>query len=248
MRPDASKKIATVTPKGGPNPVIIGAAVAALVIVAVVVAILIGNSSKPGSAAKGSGSSTPANVVGGAGGGIVANAAAAKSGAPTLDIYEDFQCPACGALEKSMGPVMTSMAKAGEIKLVVHTLSFLDVNLKNDSSTRSAIAAACASDAGKFLEYHNAVYAGMPTQEGVGYPDAQLAEFAKTAGITGPALTTWQQCTSSAKYATYVTDVQTAAEKADVFGTPTVKLDGKDITKTLSTPDGLVAQVKAATK
>jgi len=32
-----------------------------------------------------------------------------------------------------------------------------------------------------------------------------------------------------------------------VNGTPTVKLNGKDITKTLTTPEALLATVKAAT-
>ncbi|MHB1472746.1 MAG: DsbA family protein [Dermatophilaceae bacterium] len=245
MRPDASKKLAAAAPKAGPNPVIIGAVIAAVVIVAVVVAIMFGNTGKPGGTG---GSAQPVGVTGGKGGGILANAATAKSNAPTLDLYEDFQCPLCGQFEKAMGPSITSMAKAGEIKLVVHTMSFLDTNLKNDSSTRSANAVACAADAGRFLEYHAAVFAGQPTQEGAGYTDAQLTKFATTAGITGSALTTWQKCTSSGQHDQYVTDVQTAAEKAGVFGTPTVKLNGQDITKSLTTPDALVAQVKAATK
>ena len=123
----------------------------------------------------------------------------------------------------------------------------MDTNLKNDSSTRSANAAACASDAGKFLGYHSAVFAGQPAKEGTGYTDAQLTQFANTAGITDGALTTWQKCTSSGQHAQYVTDVQTNAEKAGVFDTPTVKLNGENITKTLSTPDALAAQITAAT-
>jgi len=245
MRPDASKKLKAATPKKGPNPVIIGAVVAAVVIVGVVVAILVGNNSKSGDSS--ASAAQPKGVVAGDAGGISANVAPAKSNAPTLDLYEDFQCPVCGQFEKAMGPSLASMAQAGEIKLVVHTLSFLDDNLKNDSSTRSANAASCASDAGKFLEYHRAVFAGQPA-EGVGYTNAQLRAFAGTAGITGKALATWQRCTSSGQHAKYVTDTQSAAEKAGVNSTPTVKLNGQDITKTLSTADALVAAVKAATK
>jgi protein-disulfide isomerase len=244
MRPDASKKLAAAAPKKGPNPVMIGAVISVLVIVAVVLAIVLGGGSKSG----GGVSALPKGALAGDGDGIVANMAPAKSGAPTLDVFEDFQCPVCGQFEKAFGATLTSMADAGEVKLVVHTLSFLDTNLKNDSSTRSANAAACASDAGKFLAYHSAVFAGQPVQEGDGYSDAQLTQFASTAGITGPALTTWQKCTSTGQYAQFVTDVQTAAEKAGVFGTPTVKLNGKDITKSLSTSETLIAQIKAATK
>src|SRR5450756_2120332 len=194
MRPDASKKLKAATPKKGPNPVIIGGVVAAVVIVGVVVAILIGNSGKSGGAS--GGSAQPAGVVSGDLGGILANTSPAKSNAPTLDLYEDFQCPVCGKFEKAMGPSITSLVAAGEVKLVVHTLSFLDDNLKNDSSKRSANAVACAADAGKFLEYHAAVFAAQPAKEGDGYTDTQLTDFANTAGITGPALTTWQKSVS----------------------------------------------------
>lgn len=246
MRPDASKKLAASKPKGGPNPAVIGAIVAAVLIVGVVVAILVGNNSKSGSGA--SGSAVPAGVVGGTGGGILVNSATPQSNAPTVDVYADFQCPVCGRFEEEFGPSLTAMAKAGEVKYVVHMMSFLDLNLKNDSSARSTNAAACAADAGKFAEYHSAVFAAQPAQEGDGYTDAQLTEFAATVGITGPALTTWQQCTSSGQHDQYVADVETASGKSGVTGTPTVKLNGKDITKTLTTADALTAAVKAATK
>jgi protein-disulfide isomerase len=243
MRPDASKKIAKATPKAGPNVVVIGAVVAAVLVLAVVVAIVIGNNSKSGS---NTAQSVPAGVVGGTGGGILVDPAAATAKVPTLDVYVDFQCPICGRFESTFGPTLTTMAKAAQVKYVVHLMSFLDTNLGNDSSARSANAAACAADAGKFGEYHSAVFAAQPAKEGDGYTDAQLTEFAKTAGITGPALTTWQQCTTSGQHNTYVGDVATASGKAGVTGTPTVMLNGKDITKTLTSPESLVAAIKAA--
>ena len=246
MRPDASKKLAAAAPKGR-NPVVIGGVVAAVMIVAVVVAILIGNN-KSGSSTADSGNAVPVGVVGGTGGGILVNRAAAKSNAPTLDVYADFQCPVCGRFEKTFGPALTEMATAGEITYVVHMMSFLDTNLGNDASARSSNAAACAADAGRFPEYHSAVFAAQPVKEGDGYTDAQLTDFANTVGITGPALSTWQQCTSSGQHTQYVTDVATASGEAGVTSTPTVKLDGKDITKTLTTPEALITQVKLATK
>ena len=245
MRPDASKKIAAAAPKKGPNPVIIGAVIAAVVIIAVVVAIVMGTSGKSDGTAA---SAQPSGAVATDAGGILANAVPAKSNAPTLDLYEDFQCPVCGQFEKAMGPTVTTMVEAGDVKLIVHTLSFLDDNLKNGFSKKTANAVACAADAGRFLPYHAAVFAAQPAQEGAGYTDAQIAEFATTAGITGPALTTWQKCNSSDQHAQYVLDTQTAAEKAGVNSTPTLLLDGKDITKTLTTPESLISQVKLATK
>jgi protein-disulfide isomerase len=249
MRPDASKKIAKATPKSGPNVVLIGGVVAVVLILAVVIAIVIGNNSKSGASA--SGNAVPAGVVGGTGGGILVDPAAANAKVPTVDVYVDFQCSNCGGFEKAVGPTLATMAKAAQIKYVVHMMSFLDINLRNDSSKRSANAAACAADTGKFGEYHSAVFAGQPLTEGAGYTDAQLTEFAKTAGITGPAFTKWQTCTSSGQHDLYVSDVATTSGKAGVNSTPTVRLNGKDFTN-LQTPDRtwvpgpLVAAITAA--
>jgi protein-disulfide isomerase len=226
----------------------LGSVIVGLAIAGVVVAILIGNNNSNGAGDGGStGSALPAGVVGGQGGGILVSAATVKGNAPTLEVYADFQCDQCGHFEKVFGAMLASMSQAGEVKLIFHTLSFVDTNLKNDSSTRSANAAACASDAGKFLEYHSAVFAGQPAQEGTGYTEAQLTQFANTAGIQGEDLTTWQKCASSRQYATYVANVQTNGEKAGVFDTPTVKLNGKNITTDLTTPDALAGLIKDAT-
>jgi protein-disulfide isomerase len=188
----------------------------------------------------------PAGVVGGTGGGILVDPAV-QANAPTLDVYTDLQCPVCSQFEKMFGPALTEMAKAGEVKYVVHMMSFLDTNLGNDSSKRAANAAACAADAGKFAEYHSAVFAGQPAKEGDGYTDAQLAGFAKTAGIAGPALTTWQQCTTSGQHNQYVADVADASGRAGVTGTPTLMLNGKVIESgSLTTADALVAMIMAA--
>jgi protein-disulfide isomerase len=247
MRPDASKKLAASAPKRSMSKALIGSIIAGIAIAGVVVAVLVGNSNSNKAGDGGpAGSALPAGVVGGQGGGILVSAATVKSTAPTLEVYADFQCDQCGQFEKVFGAMLASMSQAGDVKLVFHTMSFVDTNLKNDSSARSANAAACASDAGKFLEYHSAVFAGQPEKEGTGYTDAQLTEFANTAGITGEPLTTWQTCTSSSQHAQYVKDVQITAEKAGVFDTPTVKLNGENITADLSTRDALAALIKGA--
>jgi len=243
MRPDATQKLKAAAGKRRLNPAVVGAVIAAVVLVAVVVVVLVASAGKSSLSAL-----TPAGAVAGPAAGIVASGAPVKAGAPVVDLYEDFQCPICARFEEAFGAQLADLAAAGQVKLVVHTLSFLDTNLHNDSSTRAAVAAGCAADAGKFAAYHSAVFVGQPTTEGVGYTDAALAGFASTAGITGPALTTWRACVSSARYAGFVAAVQTAAEKAGVFGTPTLKVNGKDITKTLTTPQALVATIKAASK
>ena len=244
-RPDASAKLKAAAPKQGPNRILIGGIVAAVAILGIVLAVILGSSS--GSSGTSGSSALPQGATG-TGGGIVANASTAKAGAPTLDLYEDFQCPVCGKLEQVFGQQISSMAKAGDIKLVVHMMSFLDAKLGNDASVRAAAAAACAADQGKFLDYHGVVYANQPAQEGAGYTDADLMGFASKAGISGSALTTWTKCFDAKTHLGYAKDVETAAEKAGVFSTPTLKLNGKDLPLQQLSQQYLTDQVKAATK
>ena len=246
-RPDASAKLKAAAPKQGPSRILIGGVVAAVAIIGIVLAVILGSSGSAGSPAKGGSAALPAGATG-TGGGIVANASTAKAGAPTLDLYEDFQCPVCGQLEKVFGKQITAMAQAGDVKLVVHMMSFLDAKLGNDASVRAAAAAACAADQGKFLDYHGMVYANQPSQEGAGYTDADLMGFAGKAGLSGSALTSWTKCFDARTHLGYARDVETAAEKAGVFSTPTLKLNGKDLPLQQLSPQYLTDQVKAATK
>jgi protein-disulfide isomerase len=231
--------------QSGANRVVVATVVVLLVLAAVVTAVILGSQDKQAAATAG-GSALPKNVAA-MGAGIVVNPGA-PSNVPTLDMYEDFQCPVCARFEEIFGLQIVDLVKANQIRLVAHPLSFLDDNLRNDSSNRSANAAACAADAGRFLQYHAATFQGQPTQEGAGYTDAQLRKFAETAGITGTALTTWDQCYTARSHNQWVESVQTQSEKDGVNGTPTVKLNGTTLNLAGLTQASLADQVKAATR
>lgn len=173
----------------------------------------------------------------------------AQPGAPTVDLYEDFQCPACAQFEAVVGPTIMGLATEGKITLVFHVKNFLDDNLGNDSSTRAGTATFCAADAGKFREYHDQVYAGQPAREGEGFTDERLTEFARAAGLSGQALTTWESCLSSGRYDAYVDSVEKASFEDGVRGTPTVRINGKDQElSAIWSPEGFTAAVEAAAK
>lgn len=229
--------------------VVIG--VVAVVAIAVAVALAVGGGDDD-TAAGGTPTSTSTIPAGGieGGKGIVVNAEVAKSGAPTLDIYFDFQCPFCGELEKSHGEQIQTWAQDGTVKLVLHPKTFLDTSLKNDASSRAANAFACAAQEGKGVEYYSTVFANQPAHEGDGWTDAQLEQFATDAGLTGAGLDSWKTCVKSKQFASYIEAVETQSQKDGVFSTPTLKLNGTELDlQTLFTdPAYLQNQVTAATK
>ncbi|MDE9366010.1 thioredoxin domain-containing protein [Luteipulveratus sp. YIM 133132] len=223
-RPDASAKLAATAPRSGPPKALIAAVIAVVVvIVAGAVFFITSNPFGKLDAAGPKASQSEGN-------GVVVHPGRAKAGAPTVEVYEDFQCPVCKKMETTNGASIRQLAASGDIKLVSHMMSFLDDNLGNDWSKKSANAAFCAADAGKFPEYHDAVFAGQPAQEGQGYTDQQLKQtFAAGAGITGSALSTFTRCVDQGTYDDYVTDTEKRSNDDGVNGTPTVKINGKAV-------------------
>ena len=239
-------KIDAAAPKPSKTKPILVALVVALVIAGIAGAIALGTRNSSTDASP-SGSGSPAGATGPAGG-ILVTTGQLRPGAPTLDVYEDFQCPACKSAESALGPTITSMAQAGEAKVVFHLKDFLDDSLGNDSSIRAANAAACAADAGRFLPYHAAVFAGQPAREGAGFTDDQLAQFARAAGITGGALTTWNSCVGAKTYNSYVERVEEQSARDGVNSTPTFRVNGQNLDlATVTSAEDFRAKVLART-
>jgi protein-disulfide isomerase len=153
---------------------------------------------------------------------------------PVLEIWEDFQCPACNAVEQANGAGIESLADSGTIRLIWRPTTFLDGNLGNDSSTRAAAAWGCAIDAGKAKEYHNAVFANQPETEGTGYTDEQLITIAGDAGITGADLETFTTCFTDRTYLGWAANSTDVFYTSGIAGTPFALLNGVEVpTETL---------------
>ncbi len=161
--------------------------------------------------------------------GMIANPGKFQPGVPVLTIYQDYQCPACKSAEDYFGATVKKLADDGKIELQYRTLTFLDTNLRNDSSTRAAIAGACSDVIGKLESYHAVVYKNQPKQEGTGYTDKQLRDtFAAEAGITGADLTKFQTCFDDKQTSKWVTDSNLAAQKSWKGSTPQYDINGKN--------------------
>ncbi|WP_265447459.1 DsbA family protein [Flexivirga meconopsidis] len=238
-RPDASQKLADSKPKDGPSKGLIASVVAVILVIGVVAAVFVTQANKSSSYSGG----VPKGGTSDATGLRAYPDVKLKAGAPTVDLYEDFQCPVCNQLEKSNGEQILAKAKSGDIKLVWHLMTFLQDNLQN--APASAIAANglyCAADAGKAAEYHKANFAGQPTKEGAGYSVADIKKFGKEAGITGGALDTFNKCVDDDKYKDYVAKTAENAGKDDVTSTPTVKFNGKAVSNTSQEYNQLLQQ------
>lgn len=153
----------------------------------------------------------------------------AAADAPVLAIWEDFQCPACGAVEKANGKGIAKLAQDGKVQLIWRPTTFLDGNLGNDASTRAVAAWGCAIDAGKVREFHDVLYANQPKEEGKGWTDDELIGFADQAGITGAAKDTFTACVTKGTYKVWSANSYQAFLSSGVQGTPSATLDGEQV-------------------
>ena len=173
---------------------------------------------------------------------------------PVVAVWEDFQCPICANFEATMGPTLTKLADDGKSTLVRRPTTFLDQGQAEqtgpnpNSSARAAAMWGCVLDAGAAQgeKYHQLVFANQPATEGDGWSDAQLLGFAKSAGVTGDALTTVQKCYTDKVYPQWVTNSYLTFTKDAIPGTPTAFVNGTEIpAETLTDATKLAAFIQS---
>jgi protein-disulfide isomerase len=160
----------------------------------------------------------PASVSESDGYGIVLNPEAT----PKVDIYIDYQCPVCKNFEIINGGYIAELVTAKKIKMVVHPMTFIGVE-----SILAANAAACAADEGKFLDMNLALFQNQPAVEGSGM---WTGDFMKRLGNSiGIKSEKFEKCVTDGDYVDWTKNVTQASGDADVNGTPTVFINGKEI-------------------
>ena len=238
MSNDRQAKIAAATgPQRNSNRTILGAVVALLVVIGVIVGIVVGTRGNDEPAAEGNATNgatsgevkLPKGVADPHAPVVATNDGVLRPGVPTLQIFEDFQCPACANLEQTYGPMIQQEAADGNIALSYRIMTFLDNNLNNDASLRAANGLGCAITGGVGEPYHNIVYANQPEQEGDGWTDDQLKQFGADAGLSGDAKTQFDKCVDEGTYKGWAQLSNDAAFNEGITGTPTIYVNGKEL-------------------
>ncbi|NRQ51134.1 DsbA family protein [Aeromicrobium stalagmiti] len=144
-----------------------------------------------------------------------------------VTLYEDFLCPGCGALEQTAGSFLSDQVAAGEIQIEYRPYAFLVNQSTNEYSQRAWNAAACVNDKGgpkAFKAFHDILFANQPQEGGAGPENSQLIEWAKEAGVTGV-----DACINKQTFTPWIEDALSQGKDDGVSGTPTMRIDGKDV-------------------
>jgi len=158
-----------------------------------------------------------------------------EEGAPTVQIWEDYMCPACGSFEGQNGERIASAVEAGDLRVEFHTLNFLNGQSgSGEYSTRALAAIQCVAAKDSlpvFFKVKNAFFAQQPSEGGGDRTPKELADTAEAAGANADSV----ECIGNVETNGGMDKASDSADNAqksireitDRVSTPTVAFDGK---------------------
>jgi len=134
----------------------------------------------------------------------------------TMEIWSDFQCPACETFTRQMEPLLINdYVRTGQVRLVYRDMSFLGAE-----SVAAAIAARAAAEHGLFWPYHDYLFANQVAQHDVGnFSQARLEAIASAIGLD---LAEFRAGQTDPQIRAAVEDVERQAQAAAINSTPTI--------------------------
>jgi len=162
-------------------------------------------------------------------GATVDGQAMGDSNAPvTLEVYSDFQCPACRAFAEDSEPILReTYVVNGTLKIVYKDAAFQgqrgsDPNY--DESVEAAAAARCAGAQGQFWPYHDWLFANWDGENQGAFRAERLQAIADAIGLDRAA---WDACVASGTEQAAVRSATNDAVAAGVKLTPTLNVNGQ---------------------
>lgn len=166
--------------------------------------------------------------------------------AHTVKLYEDARCPICKKFEESGAQALVEPVAEGKVKVEYTLASFLDKNLGGSGSVNAANALRASVEAGKFPQFHAAVFANQPESETEdAFTPAFLLKVAdKVDGLRGAE---FDKAVQKGSYKKWVGEAMQAFSDDGMQGTPTVVIDGtKAAGDSLFDQDAFAKELKAS--
>ena len=143
-----------------------------------------------------------------------------------IEIYEDFQCPACkgytASTEKQL--LESSYISSGKVYYVFRQYPFLDRGRMTQESHQAANASMCALEQSRFWDYHDILFANQGAVENGGaFNDKRLQAFAESLGLD---MAAFNDCFNANKYSGDIDADFQLGVAAGVDRTPTILING----------------------
>lgn len=153
-----------------------------------------------------------------------------KADAPvTLDVWSDYQCPACGQLAELVEPALIrDYVTPGTLRIIDHDAAFqgAKVGASYDESVEAGAGARCAAEQGAYWAFHDWLFANQVGENQGAFRDERLRAIATAAGLD---VATWDACRATGEQQAAVRAETQQGVALGVTATPTMYLNGQAI-------------------
>ncbi len=151
--------------------------------------------------------------------------AVGRADAPvTIEIWSDFQCPACDFFSRQVAPdLINEYVKAGTVRMVYRDFAFIDGFDPAGESQQSAAAARCAGEQGKFWPFHDYLFENQDGENKGAFKRARLDEIATAVGLD---MAAYGSCMDGTATEDAVKAETADGHTAGVTSTPTLAING----------------------
>jgi protein-disulfide isomerase len=148
----------------------------------------------------------------------------AKDAPVVLELYSDFQCPACRQFVTQQLPrLMTEFVQPGILRIEARDIDILGTGTPNESLELAA-GAACAAEQDRYWQFHDSVFWNQGRENNGDHDAAFIGRVADAAGVDRMA---WDVCFAKPDARTAVTSTTSAALALGINSTPTLVLNGQ---------------------
>jgi protein-disulfide isomerase len=142
-----------------------------------------------------------------------------------VDVFEDFRCSVCLYYTQNFEPqIIQTYVETGKVYYTFHSFIVIDGNDGTDASYRSANAAMCAGEQGRFWDFHDTLFANQVSEDASLFTDVRLVAMAQNLNLD---MTAFNQCYQAKKYASDIQADISQAHTLNLTGTPSILVDGK---------------------
>lgn len=142
-----------------------------------------------------------------------------KNAKVTIEIYSDYQCPACAYFENNVFPsIQDQLINPGRVYYIFHDFPI------HPDAWQASESVYCAGEQGKYWEMHRVLFENQQN-----LTPAAIKSYATQIGLNED---TFLTCFNSRKYQSHIQSLFEKGKAIGVQGTPTIVIDGNKIEST----------------
>ena len=144
-----------------------------------------------------------------------------------IDVFEDFQCPACQLYSSDIEPLVAeNLVATGQVYYVFRHYPFLDDKSASKESDQAANASMCAAEQDRFWDYHDMLFANWDGENNGNFVDRRLTAFAETLGLN---MNDFNSCFRENRYKAQIDQDFQDGVKLGITGTPSVFVNNQAV-------------------